>query len=696
MEAPTITKYNLLIVGVGEAGSIGYQTAHQCYDLESIDKLFLFNHRPETVEACERSLLASPSKERKEIIILREEKDLEEILGDIDFSVISIGSKKNEPDRMKHINLHTLNGIMSLATHFRNTDYKGNTVVLTNPTDIITYVWALYSGQHPNTVIGVNYLDTTRLHTVVCDALQGIAEERGVKDFKFDPKEIEVFCIGPHTDKAIPYLVSLWKGEQGKGYPAPLSIIGTKEAFDAFRKAVDEEMNFVYRVGGGTQTETAKAVRYTLESMMGKDSVLTASVFIDLNNPNFECLSKINSDGGLYLGMPVHFESGFVRINNLPYKTGYAINAFGEEYERFFYLLQKLRSGEPCPDTGEPMKIDGYVTMPKAEPKRKMGHKVAIPEKAAVAEKPTVQVLIPSPTQQIVIPKPLETRLYVASGREVIEFNGNLEEIERYPFGSTIRAVKVIDDTVYGGYKDGIASLKKGRHDAIWIHAIPGFNTKVAGFGTNSMVLWNGKLYFTNSDYGVGCFDSKGRCGKVFENITKNNRVTRGVTESGGLLYFSSGESVYSAENEMSANLLFQGEDEILAFVLGQSIYAVDAANNLLRWKSSNLERLRKGNRLVGLRNASIDGKEYLFTMDAFGSVQRLDSDFISSINYQGASLGTVADYAFVGYANGLVFASANKEGSGDYRIKVWDFNKPEGPLKEIRLQHTIRDAVAR
>ena len=82
--------------------------------------------------------------------------------------------------------------------------------------------------------------------------------------------------------------------------------------------------------------------------------------------------------------------------------------------------------------------------------------------------------------------------------------------------------------------------------------------------------------------------------------------------------------------------------------------------------------------------------------MDAFGSVQRLDSDFISSINYQGASLGTVADYAFVGYANGLVFASANKEGSGDYRIKVWDFNKPEGPLKEIRLQHTIRDAVAR
>ena len=87
-------------------------------------------------------------------------------------------------------------GIVSdLAAQFRR--YRGMVVVVTNPVDVLTYVFQRESGLPPSRVIGTGtMLDTTRLRQVLG------------RELEVDPRSIHAQVIGEHGDSE----VCVWSG----------------------------------------------------------------------------------------------------------------------------------------------------------------------------------------------------------------------------------------------------------------------------------------------------------------------------------------------------------------------------------------------------------------------------------------------------------------------------------------------------
>lgn len=87
-------------------------------------------------------------------------------------------------------------GIVSdLAVQFRR--YRGTVVVVTNPVDVLTYVFQRESGLSPSRVIGTGtMLDTTRLRQILG------------RELEVDPRSVHAQVIGEHGDSE----VCVWSG----------------------------------------------------------------------------------------------------------------------------------------------------------------------------------------------------------------------------------------------------------------------------------------------------------------------------------------------------------------------------------------------------------------------------------------------------------------------------------------------------
>jgi L-lactate dehydrogenase len=87
-------------------------------------------------------------------------------------------------------------GIVSdLAVQFRR--YRGTVVVVTNPVDVLTYVFQRESGLPPSRVIGTGtMLDTTRLRQILG------------RELEVDPRSVHAQVIGEHGDSE----VCVWSG----------------------------------------------------------------------------------------------------------------------------------------------------------------------------------------------------------------------------------------------------------------------------------------------------------------------------------------------------------------------------------------------------------------------------------------------------------------------------------------------------
>ena len=87
-------------------------------------------------------------------------------------------------------------GIVSdLAAQFRR--YQGTVVVVTNPVDVLTYVFQRESGLAPSRVIGTGtMLDTTRLRQILG------------RELEVDPRSVHAQVIGEHGDSE----VCVWSG----------------------------------------------------------------------------------------------------------------------------------------------------------------------------------------------------------------------------------------------------------------------------------------------------------------------------------------------------------------------------------------------------------------------------------------------------------------------------------------------------
>ena len=92
--------------------------------------------------------------------------------------------------------------VADLAAHFRG--YEGVVVIVTNPVDVLTYVFQQVSGIPPARVLGTGtMLDTSRLR-----------EALG-RELDLDPRSVHAQVIGEHGDSE----VCLWSGATVGGMP---------------------------------------------------------------------------------------------------------------------------------------------------------------------------------------------------------------------------------------------------------------------------------------------------------------------------------------------------------------------------------------------------------------------------------------------------------------------------------------------
>lgn len=127
--------------------------------------------------------------------------DLDE-LGDTDALVIAAGRGGTADESRLELLRDNARIIGGLGRHFA--DYKGTVVVVTNPVDVLTYVFQRESGLAPARVIGTGtMLDTTRLRQVLG------------RELEVDPRSIHAQVIGEHGDSE----VCLWSSAAVGGRP---------------------------------------------------------------------------------------------------------------------------------------------------------------------------------------------------------------------------------------------------------------------------------------------------------------------------------------------------------------------------------------------------------------------------------------------------------------------------------------------
>lgn len=121
---------------------------------------------------------------------------------DTDALVIAAG-KGGTPGQTRLDLLRDNASILRELAH-RLHDYKGLVVIVTNPVDVLTYVFAKASGLPPERVIGTGtMLDTARLRQVLG------------RELNLDPRSIHAQVIGEHGDSE----VVLWSSASVGGMP---------------------------------------------------------------------------------------------------------------------------------------------------------------------------------------------------------------------------------------------------------------------------------------------------------------------------------------------------------------------------------------------------------------------------------------------------------------------------------------------
>lgn len=125
-----------------------------------------------------------------------------EEMSDTDAIVIAAG-KGGRPGQTR-LDLLKDNAIILRELAVRLRGYKGLVVIVTNPVDVLTYVFTVSSGLGPERVIGTGtMLDTARLRQILG------------RELNLDPRSIHAQVVGEHGDSE----VVLWSNASVGGMP---------------------------------------------------------------------------------------------------------------------------------------------------------------------------------------------------------------------------------------------------------------------------------------------------------------------------------------------------------------------------------------------------------------------------------------------------------------------------------------------
>ncbi|TAL54296.1 MAG: hypothetical protein EPN86_04015 [Nanoarchaeota archaeon] len=203
--------------------------------------------------------------------------------------------------------------IKEVARQFQG--YQGLVVVVTNPTDILSYVFAQVSGLDPTQVVGFNHVDQTRGLSMMRDYWARNRTDRR----KTSMPGFEVYVGGAH----------MLEGRAVFSIGADSEIHDLRydiDLMDSIRNGMDklpvDEMGT-----GNTSASTGIAIKEVLDAIVGNkgDAILDLSVFVGFEGRD-----------GVYIGWPTQIRDLHARPNF------YFQPLTDEDQNRFFEAYNKL------------------------------------------------------------------------------------------------------------------------------------------------------------------------------------------------------------------------------------------------------------------------------------------------------------------------------------------------------------------
>jgi malate/lactate dehydrogenase len=211
--------------------------------------------------------------------------------------------------------------IKDIATQFQG--YRGRVIVLTNPVDVMTYLFREYSGIDPAKVVGSSHVDTIRFRHGLDRFLRVNSDDNygGVSN---------VFVIGPHDDMMIP-LFGLAESHGFKHGHDAVTPWQPREFREEWKRDLRHDVitypNDLIFHKQTTAISTAKAMQNIVHAMIygGVVSVSTFGKFADFAQGMIPYVQNVlePNDPGLFMGYPVQFVEGKAQIVPLPLKEDY-------------------------------------------------------------------------------------------------------------------------------------------------------------------------------------------------------------------------------------------------------------------------------------------------------------------------------------------------------------------------------------
>ncbi len=321
IRGPNFPGLRIGIIGVGSANSpspmgraVAIHLLEWSKETSCLDSLLL-NNGPHANEVVEKELTSTNVK------VHLAYAPVEEIVEKTDLCMISLDATRGLEQILSHrpkTRIECLSAnlepIIGLAKKFKG--YTGNVLMVTNPVDILTQVFAVYSSLPVTRVNGLTFVNTKRLQD---------AAMRAVKFTQYEgPIDIGGCCsIGPHDKTVVPLISKIRFGI------VPLySINGIEGILENIAESARSQGTLARETIGNTTISASSAAKDTILHIMQMQDIpnMTASVFMD----------------GLYIGYPIEVIGSQV-IASRHFRID---NAKEEEQFRLEETLSRLQEGK--------------------------------------------------------------------------------------------------------------------------------------------------------------------------------------------------------------------------------------------------------------------------------------------------------------------------------------------------------------
>jgi malate/lactate dehydrogenase len=487
-------------------------------------------------------------------------------------------SKLKVPDR-KELTKNNIEMIKGLAGQFKP-GYKGTVIIASNLTDVLAYTFASYSGVNPYRVVGLNHLDTIRLH----EAIKGYfkSDNKLLKDV--GEVHLRSFAIGPHDN---PYCVFNMTSYSGLDITFP-HFLDNQGKRTSLASSIDEDVRLDGRLQmsalRSTNLSTAGAVFETIKACLDGKTEVTASTYFKKHN--------------VFVGLPVIFRNRAAKINMEWY--GKALKDYDKD--EIVKRIQRLQGD--IKDIGIKPISEAIRPRPK---KSNTFIYAATEQQHEILRWPAGNYS--RPTRYLCQINGEERSVY---GVKIGTFDGR-----NYVLGSTFNGVfaKSIDNPAdirqflikKPDRSKGIIRSIETLGDSIYgAHSISN-----EGFG---LVRWS----FNSTKTGEYLFDGP----------------VRKVQTNQEMLYFSSGNMLYTFTGRGRKAIKYSNEHPITFFSVDDHIFLGDSNGDLKILEKSGRVKAKSGFKNSNMYPISsggiwkIDGNEYIIAGDEQGFVSGYDPNF--------------------------------------------------------------------